>query len=247
MSVVWSLLYRYMQAFPGWITDLFEQSRLIYVFYAFCHLILYGIIAIPFVLGTVNDKEKMKRQFLIENSDMAHYSNVQMICFVNNDTSTFLGLLFSLTNLLFFLLGTTLTGFLFLRIKSSKHEMMFSSTHKLQLMLLKAFLVQLINGYLFLLFPVAFVGLMIYYRVKNTGKICSILLAVMSTHGLMDYLTMLRFISPYKRVILKWMRIPEKLNGCESFTLISSFLEVLWNKIFMGFSTSSHCSHNHCQ
>lgn len=143
MGIVYALFYRYSQAFPGWLDVLFEQSKIIYFIYALVQTILYIIIAPPFFIGLITDKDVIKKQFLKENPDMNAYSNTQMVCFVNNETSILFGLIISLTNLLFFIFGNALTLFLYIRIKNYKSGKMYSTTQRLQLMLFKAFSGQL--------------------------------------------------------------------------------------------------------
>jgi hypothetical protein len=60
----------------------------------------------------------------------------------------------------------------------NKRTMQYGSTHKLQMMLFKAFSAQLLNGYIFLLFPTTGVGFLVYFQVANTGKYCTVILGM---------------------------------------------------------------------
>jgi hypothetical protein len=71
----------------------------------------------------------------------------------------------------------------------NKRIMQYGSTHKLQMMLLKAFVIQLISGYIFLLFPATIVGFLVYFQTPNTGKMCSIILC-----RFLDYINLQRYL-----------------------------------------------------
>lgn len=180
--------------------NVFEKSKLIYVFYASFQLIVYTITVTPFVLGMVTKTEDIKAQFLSENPDMAELVNDTIICFTNSKNSNLTGLYLMAVNILGFLFLTSLAIILYVYIKTNRNGSMSKSTQRVQLMLFRAFSIQVFNAFLFLLFPMCSVGLMMYLRTPNTGKICSILLAIMSTHSLADYITMLVFITPYRYV-----------------------------------------------
>lgn len=186
---------------------IFEDSKLIYVFYALFQLSMNAITVIAIILGMVTEENAVKSQFLRENPDMVDFLNVNTVCFLNGKNSDLLAVFTFFSHIFFFVLGTLLTIILFVYIRTNKYGNMFKSTQNLQLMLLRAFSIQVVNGFIFLLFPIASTSLMVYFKVPNTGKIFSMLLGVMSIHGLADYITMLVFITPYRNALFEMMGI----------------------------------------
>lgn len=151
--------------------------------------------------------DKIKDQFLNENPNLTIFANKTMICFANNNLSQFMGLFLAVYLFLFLILGCILIVSLHFRIKSSKNCSLFQSTYKMQHMLFKALLVQLINGIVFLLFPGLISGLLVYFRVENAGKICSILYCLVSFHAYMEYCILFYFVLPYRKALCQMFKI----------------------------------------
>jgi hypothetical protein len=94
-----------------------------------------------------------------------------------------------------------------------------ASTYRLQLMLFRAISVQLYIGYCFLLFPTVMAGFLVFWRVEFGGKGMAVVFALMSFHDFLDYLTMLYFITPYRRTVLQWLRLADKDSSGFLFNL----------------------------
>ncbi|KAI6170803.1 hypothetical protein M3Y97_01113500 [Aphelenchoides bicaudatus] len=185
LSVVWSLFYRYSQAFPGWLNIFFERSYSIYLIYSFVHVSIYSSILIPLYLGRVVDKADIQEQFLFENPHLSDRINSTMLCFVNTQKSRYMGLYIAVLLIAFFILGNNL-------------------------MLFRAISVQLYIGYCFLLIPTVVVGFLVFWRAEFGGKSVAIVFTLMSLHDFLDYLTMLYFITPYRRTVMQWLRLADK-------------------------------------
>ncbi|KAI6180601.1 hypothetical protein M3Y98_00738200 [Aphelenchoides besseyi] len=208
LSVVESLFYRYSQAFPGWLDVFFNESRWLYGIYFAVHTSIYASIFIPLILGYVRDERETRSQFAAENPDLVNLvDSMIVVCFVNSDISRRLILWITVLMMSFFCLGTTLYFVLYFRMKQTRRQSTISSTYKLQLMLFRAISAQLYIGYCFLLLPVAFTCTLVYFQVPHGGVYSTIVSSLMSFHGSLDYLCMMYFITPYKRTILKWLRL----------------------------------------
>ncbi|KAI6206394.1 hypothetical protein M3Y94_00905600 [Aphelenchoides besseyi] len=208
LSVVESLFYRYSQAFPGWLDVFFNESRWIYGIYFAVHTFIYASIFIPLTLGYVRDERETRRQFVVENPDLANsVDSTVILCFANSEISRRLVLWIAILLMSFFCLGTTLYFVLYFRMKQTRRQSTISSTYKMQLMLFRAISAQLYIGYCFLLLPAAFTCTLVYFQVPHGGIYSTIVSSLMSFHGPLDYLCMMYFITPYKRTILKWLRL----------------------------------------
>jgi hypothetical protein len=105
-----------------------------------------------------------------------------------------------------------------------------ASTYRLQLMLFRAISAQLYIGYCFLLFPTVVVGFLVFWRADFGGKAMAIVFTLMSLHDFLDYLTMLYFITPYRKTVLQWLRLEDKSTSKfgrkmrkENFFLVAFF------------------------
>ncbi|KAI6180575.1 hypothetical protein M3Y98_00735200 [Aphelenchoides besseyi] len=213
LSVVESLFYRYSQAFPGWLDVFFNESRWLYGIYFAVHTSIYASIFIPLILGYVRDERETRSQFAAENPDLVNLvDSMIVVCFVNSDISRRLILWITVLMMSFFCLGTTLYFVLYFRMKQTRRQSTISSTYKLQLMLFRAISAQLYIGYCFLLLPVAFTCTLVYFQVPHGGVYSTIVSSLMSFHGSLDYLCMMYFITPYKRTILKWLRLDKETS-----------------------------------
>lgn len=100
-----------------------------------------------------------------------------------------------------FLAGTALYLLLLFRIRSTRFNSYVKSTYRLQMMLFRAFSVQMLLGYFFLLFPVSLGMLTTSLGLPHGGAICSVFLMLTSIHASLDFLAVLYFITPYRRCI----------------------------------------------
>ncbi|KAI6185091.1 hypothetical protein M3Y97_00667600 [Aphelenchoides bicaudatus] len=117
LSVVWSLFYRYSQAFSGWLSNFFEQSYVVYFIYTFVHLFIFGTILIPLYIGLSVGKTEVNAQLLTEDSHLIEEIDGTAICFPNTTYARYAALYISLHYFVFFLLGTTLYSFMFIRMQ----------------------------------------------------------------------------------------------------------------------------------
>jgi hypothetical protein len=110
----------------------------------------------------------------------------------------------------FFILGSTLYTLLALNMRKAKQSTMTPSTYRLQMMLFRAVSFQLFIGYVFLLIPCATLCFMVFLDVPNTGKRASIVLSLMSMHSFLDCLSIMYFITPYRKTIMKWLGLKQR-------------------------------------
>ncbi|KAI6225523.1 hypothetical protein M3Y99_01334500 [Aphelenchoides fujianensis] len=162
LSIVWSLFYRFSQAFPGPFGDFFERGRVIYFIYFVVHVFCYLTVLIPTYLGQVRGEEATRRQFLAENPDLFALADAPLLCFANSENSRrfqlFLAILFSV----FFVIGIGMMGVLIRRTHRTKRESVVKSTYRLQMMLVRALSFQMGIGMICLLIPVVVLGFLIY-------------------------------------------------------------------------------------
>ncbi|KAI6199001.1 hypothetical protein M3Y96_00580300 [Aphelenchoides besseyi] len=210
LSIVWSLFYRFSQAYPTRLDRLFEKSKSIYLVYAIVHCFVYVSVLSPMMIGQRWDWNETRIQFLKDNPDLLAYINSPMICFQNEENFRRFELYLAIMFLVFFFIGNILHGLLIHLSQNAKRNSLVSSTYRLHIMLLKAFSVQLIIGYALLLLPVVIQGFLIYNEVANTGKTSTVILALISFHGTIDDLTMIYFIKPWRETVLSWIKRSSK-------------------------------------
>jgi hypothetical protein len=95
-------------------------------------------------------------------------------------------------------------------MQNAKKNSTITSTYRLQFMLFRAITVQIWIGYLFLLFPTIALGILIFLQVHNAGKYASLLILLTSIHNLLDYLTIIYFIIPYRKTVMKWLGLQKR-------------------------------------
>uniref|UniRef100_A0A1I7SFT4 7TM_GPCR_Srx domain-containing protein n=1 Tax=Bursaphelenchus xylophilus TaxID=6326 RepID=A0A1I7SFT4_BURXY len=202
-------LTRKFQAFPGWFSDFFEHGYAIYIVIASVHVAMYMSCCLPFVVFSVPDKEQMKAELLLQLPQLKEEEpNISYICVPNTTLTRSVALLGFLTMLTFFTLGTGLYINLFVIIQLERRKATaIANTQRLQLMLFKAVGVQLWVGYALLLFPTAAIFLTFFCQWRNGTTIAMFAVTLMTTHGALDYATMLWFITPYRRIVAGWLRV----------------------------------------
>ncbi|KAI6212852.1 hypothetical protein M3Y94_00078100 [Aphelenchoides besseyi] len=213
LSIVWSLFYRFSQAYPGRLDRFFEKSKSIYLVYAIVHFFVYVTVLSPMMIGQRWDWNETRVQFLKGNPDLAAYVDSPMICFQNEENFRRFELYLAIMFLVFFFIGNILHGLLIHLSQNARRNSLVSSTYRLHMMLLKAFSVQLIIGYALLLLPVVIQGFLIYNEVANTGKTSTIILALISFHGTIDDLTMIYYIKPWRETVLSWIKRSNHVNA----------------------------------
>ncbi|KAI6219125.1 hypothetical protein M3Y95_01133800 [Aphelenchoides besseyi] len=209
LSIVWSLFYRFSQAYPGWLCDFVDKTKYIYLVYACIYFFVYTTVLIPMMIAQRWDWNETQIQFLNSNPDLAAYVNSPMICYKNVENFRLFELYVSIIFLVFFFVGNFLHGVLIHLTQKSRNSLL-TSTYRMHMMLLTAISVQMIIGYMLLLLPVVVQGFLIYYENENTGRFSTVTLALFSTHGTIDDFTMIYFIKPWRETILNWIRRPSK-------------------------------------
>lgn len=205
-------------AFNGWFRELFIKPCPILLIFLFTTIIVkidYG--AMVFVAYT-NETEILS-QFKTQLPELKQYANeLSIYCFENSPRTQLFSLSIGCVILGFFVLGNSCFAHFYYVLRKTK-KLSYDRTVKLQIMLFKALGVQLLVGYVFLLFPVVVIYFGFYFQHKNMAFVSSICLMFMCVHGIADYLTMVVFIAPYRRALFKKVMVlfgkwdPRKING----------------------------------
>jgi hypothetical protein len=97
-----------------------------------------------------------------------------------------------------------------LKLQNAKQSTMSASTYRLQMMLYRAVSAQIGIGYGFILSPTIAICLLVLLEIPNVGNYTSFLLTLMSLHNFLDCLSIMYFITPYRKTIMKWLGIKQQ-------------------------------------
>ncbi|CAD5218188.1 unnamed protein product [Bursaphelenchus okinawaensis] len=139
MGVVWSLFYRYSQAFPGWFGDFFEHGYTCYIVIGCIHFSFYVCCLTPFFLIDMIDDIGPSNNLLQQLPELKdQIGNINYVCVPIIPVSIYGSLLGFLIMLAFFTLGTGLYINLFVVMQLEKRKnVTIENTQRLQLMLFK--------------------------------------------------------------------------------------------------------------
>ncbi|KAI6185913.1 hypothetical protein M3Y98_00075800 [Aphelenchoides besseyi] len=231
LSIVWSLLYRFSQVFPGWLSDFFDRSKTIYFVYAFVHLFIYATVLLPMLIGQKWDWRETRLQFLTENPDLLDRIDRPMICFTNNKNLRSFQLYILIIVVFVVIFGKILHGILIHLLRKTKRRSTITSTYKFQLMLLNSINCQIVIAYVFFVFPVLIQGVLVYNNNPHVGKWATVMSALIGFHGTVDDLAIIWFIKPWRIEVLYRIRRlfnPTYENSITAATVASpSLLTVL--------------------
>lgn len=114
LAVSWSVLYRFVQVYPGALNNFFNSPWI----YAIFHLFVYSVVGLTFAGLTTNDRAR--QQFLEENPDLLAYANEAIVCFADKKRTIVGACILMVILISFLILGILLLTVLFFRIKSTK-------------------------------------------------------------------------------------------------------------------------------
>ncbi|CAD5225254.1 unnamed protein product [Bursaphelenchus xylophilus] len=203
-AVVWSLFYRYFMGFFGWPARLAESvwfmPLLALLTYVACTPLLYPLIIYP-----IPDAPRIKELFRQQLPHLQEYeSKMSYACVPNSDASRFFILIVIVLFVTFLIMGIVLYGIMLHRIYiTNPHDALFRTTTRLHNMLVKAFGVQLFVGYVFLCLPCMAMFAAFYAQWEEGTTICAFSFAMLQLHGSADFVTMMYFITPYRKKLME--------------------------------------------
>lgn len=192
-------------AYTGWFRELFSKAFPILIIFVVVALSINLYMQVFMFYFTYTDESEMLTQFKLQLPQLANYSN-QFGIFCHENTSRSRNFILSLIILImvFFCMGTSLyLHFYFKLLQNKLRSGLNDKTVKLQFMLFKAVGVQLTIGYLFLLFPIVISYSGFYLQYKNASTVSAICMMLITFHGCLDYVTIIYFITPYRRAVVK--------------------------------------------
>ncbi|KAI6198662.1 hypothetical protein M3Y96_00543000 [Aphelenchoides besseyi] len=201
LSIICSMLYRFGQAYSMWSAKYFEKSPSVYALYFGLYVLVYATIFLPIALGQEWSWEKTRVQFVAENPTLVAYFNHPMLCFVHENQVRALHLYMAIFLIVVFVIGNILYVLLARMLHKSRRNSFLTTTHRLQVMLFRAFRVQLFIAYAFILLPLIFQALLIHYRYEHAGTVTTVVILLLSIHGTVDSLAIIYFISPWRKTI----------------------------------------------
>ncbi|KAI6212359.1 hypothetical protein M3Y94_00012200 [Aphelenchoides besseyi] len=183
LSICCSLLYRYSQASYGPFEQLLNKTPWTETFYVVVYLLFQTVSLGSIFMQKTPGGEQTRNQFMIENPKLIAYSiDKPVICFANTEkTRRFVYVLYT-----------------------NKQNL---RSFQLQMMLLKVVVLQLHVFYILLLFPTYAFCLLVYTQYPRGGYYSTIIVAFMSSHCWLDYLTLLYVVVPYRETIRKALHL----------------------------------------
>ncbi|KAI6216896.1 hypothetical protein M3Y99_01793400 [Aphelenchoides fujianensis] len=161
LSVVFSCVYRFSQAFPGRLSRLLDESKWIYAVIAGLHVFGYSLVLLPERKRLVESEREMRIQ--LENED-PQLLNLEKTVFLCASTTRNHSLVVPVVLAVFFLFGVFLCCSLRIQSRRMRSQSGVSSTYKMHEYLFVALLAQFTAGVVFLLLPEAFIPLFVYFE-----------------------------------------------------------------------------------
>ncbi|CAD5225256.1 unnamed protein product [Bursaphelenchus xylophilus] len=205
-SVVWSVLYRFFMSYPGWISDFVEKRRLAIVLFVFAQIFVDFLVLWPFFVYKRPTAEQ--EQFLKEAPYFWPYEP-SLGYFCSMDKELLIEIVFGGVIMLmcFFAMGTVVFIVLCYRVivvNKDNGEFFAGSLHRMHKILFKAVAFQVLVGFIFLLFPTVVILFVFYAQWEEGTTIAAVCLVLVQAHGCADFFTMIYFIVPYRRQLLKF-------------------------------------------
>jgi hypothetical protein len=95
------------------------------------------------------------------------------------------------------------------------------STKKLQLMLFKALVIQIVVIYTFVLIPILGIAFLHIFEVEDGANASMMCVAFMSFCELADYFVIVYFIKPYRTAFLKMVRFADPRSTCKFSAIVN--------------------------
>ncbi|CAD5225250.1 unnamed protein product [Bursaphelenchus xylophilus] len=196
LAIVWTLCYR----------DFVEKGKVALIVIAAIQVLFYSICFLPFFLHPIRSSPDQSIEKIRLLDQLPHFDELEgeigYICVPNLllvSEWTFAAFLAVIS---FFVFGMVLISIMFYRVMIVfPRSNMMSSTLQMHTMLFKA--IQLLVAFGFILFPTALLLLTISVRWTEGTSIAALCIMLVQAHGCVDFLTIIYFITPYRRKLLQ--------------------------------------------
>ncbi|CAD5225258.1 unnamed protein product [Bursaphelenchus xylophilus] len=205
MSVVWSVLYRFFMSYPGRVSDFVERRRGSIIVFIVGQLLVCLFVLSPFAIFQRPSEARETAEFLKRLPHLQQYErSTGYLCTMDIEI-TGIVLLFGVMLLVFFFVaGTVILFILGRRVTNVNKEGFFAgSAHRMHKMLFKAVLVQVIVSNIFQFVPTTLLLLTFYVQWEEGTTIAAVCVTMVQVHGSVDFITMMYFIVPYRRQLLR--------------------------------------------
>ncbi|KAH7716060.1 hypothetical protein AAVH_16519 [Aphelenchoides avenae] len=198
-SACLSLVYRFAQVYPGRFHHFFEHSTCTYLLYVMVHLFFHASF-IGGLLSVIKSSSARPLEAVASFADVHTFAynygfyaversaGIEAICWACGGTLV-----------VFFVTGLGLTAALIRRAR----QFPTSSAYRLQMMLVRAFVAQLLIGCVCGLWPIVVVAFLLASNSRASGTGMNVFLVLSSFHGTLDTLAILYFVKPYRRAVLR--------------------------------------------
>lgn len=220
LGVVYSLFYRYAQGFYGWFRDLFERLCPILFILISVSLVLVTVVVSPLSYLSIKNEQQLNQTFStqlqgVSIDTVSSDGHFNYFCFEKSELTSKTFLFLAVLQLAFLCLGAILYLHFYQNMSAKRRvSVLTDKTYRLHFMLFKAAGIQFLVGILFLLIPCVFQCLSYYFLLSNGTMVCLVCEMLMTIHGCVDYITMLYFITPYRRAVLETVfKLCERVTG----------------------------------
>lgn len=192
-------------------------KRILYLF-AIVHLVIYSMVSTIFIL-VPHDASEIDQIIYNEApvlKPLLDYAGLVAVQFCVP-----LRVFLRIISVLCFIFPIEVLLFLFGMYKylHRSRKRFSAKTYALQIMLIKALTVQMINLSVFILFPIGITTLLTSFRLKYTAYLALFFLFLVSFNGIADMVAILVFIKPYQKYVLELVNIDFKKNNFRNLKL----------------------------
>ncbi|CAD5225262.1 unnamed protein product [Bursaphelenchus xylophilus] len=205
MAVVWSVFYRFFMSYPGRVSDFVEHRRGSIIVFVVGQLLICFFALSPFIIFQRPSEARETAEFLKRLPHLQQYErSTGYLCTMDIEITGIVVLCGVMMLLFFLIVGMTILFILGHRVTSVNKGVFFAGNkHRMHKMLFKAVLVQVIVGFIFQLVPTALILLTFYAQWEEGTTIAAVCATMIQVHGCVDFITMMYFIVPYRRQLLR--------------------------------------------
>ncbi|KAH7711057.1 Protein SRI-62 [Aphelenchoides avenae] len=205
LALVMACFYRFAQAYPGAFREFFEK-KVVFI-YVVVHLVCYAYFLGPTPFAQMWNDDDVRAYLSAYPQQVAELASLNGLWIYRRTTLTELFCLsIAICYSLFVVTPIVCLSRLYLHAQVWRLMPQNKSTYRMQIMLLKALIIQVGVAGAFIIFPMVTIGLTLYTASLKGGPVVTIMIAMTSMHASFDFAILIYFISPYRRASLKLLR-----------------------------------------
>ncbi|CAD5230358.1 unnamed protein product [Bursaphelenchus xylophilus] len=222
LSMVWTLIFRFACVYHSRPSEFILHSKYTWLLYLLGHILFGCIMFQMVVVGRIRDPQEAASELVRRVPQFANRTkNLFFVCFYYSDEMIILSYL-NIAALIFgFLIAASLLALLYHHLHRNVYAFP-KKTIKMQFMLFKALSIQMANYFLLEILPLVCATFAFAISYRYGEPLLLVVLTVMVLHGILDYLLMIYFIAPYRRALIRWLKLVPASDFVQHLTRVGS-------------------------